>query len=298
MSRNRQCGSLRIGEYQGASIWQSGSGIEERTRYAEGIGIKVDEKWVYLYLRDGEEIVRLSRKTNKTAQVFLDMTLRDAFKERIVNGVENNSSCCWGQFGWERHCGGEDSLDSERTPCTLHTAEWLEREIQAKLDSIIADEDWPSVLAQRKIDAVKATERLAQLEKEREEAREAGYGEWRNSGGTWLVSIDGHSVGDIVAVRRRNGTVSHHELTAQVSPKLFKAGDEIPEAEVEIRGTRKVIAFVPSPMPKNVIQETRKPVEFTPSPMQVPVFAEKRKQPRFIQNRDGSWAVESEVSGQ
>ncbi len=292
MARNRQCKSLKTGEYQGATIWQCGSGIEERTRYAEGIGIKVDEKWVYLYLRDGEEIVRLSRKANTSAQVYLDMTLRDAFKERIVNGVENNSSCCWGQFGWERHCGGEDSLYSERTRCTLHTAEWLESEIQTKLDSIITDEEWLSVLAQRKIDAVKAAERLAEMEKEREEAGEAGFGEWRNSGGTWLVSIDGHSVGDIVAVRRRNGTVSHHELTVQVSPKLFKAGEEIPEAEVELRGTRKVIAFVPSPTPKNVLQETRKPVEFTPSPMAENVFPERRKLPRFVQNRDGSWAVE------
>src|ERR1035437_10789284 len=44
MARNRQCDRLKIGEYQGAAIWQCGSGIEERTRYAEGIGIKVDEK--------------------------------------------------------------------------------------------------------------------------------------------------------------------------------------------------------------------------------------------------------------
>lgn len=234
MARNRQCGRLKIGEYQGSAIWQCGSGIEERTRYAEGIGIKVEEKWVFLYLRDGEEIVRLSKKANMSAQLYVDMTLRDALKERIVNYVESSSSCCWGQFGWERHCGGEDSLYSERTPCTLHTAEWLEEEIQAKLDSIITDVDWPSVLAQRRIDAVKAAELLAEMEKEREAARDAGHGEWRNSGGTWLVSIEGHSAGDIVGVRRRNGTMSHHQLTAQVSPKLFKAGDAIPEAEVEL----------------------------------------------------------------
>jgi hypothetical protein len=297
MARNRQCGNLTIGEYQGAAIWQSGSGIEEQTRHVEGIGIKVAEKWVYLYLRDGDEIVRLSRKTNKSAQIYLSMPLREALKERIVNGVENNSSCCWGQFGWERHCGGEDSLYSERTPCPHHTAEWLEGEIQAKLDSIITDEDWPSVLAQRKIDAVKAEERLAEMEREREASRESGLGEWRNSSGTWLVSIDGHGVGDIVAVRRRNGNVSHHELTVQVSPKLFIAGEDIVGAEVELRGTKKVIAFVSSPMPKNVVQETRKQVEFTPSPTAENVFPEKRKQPHFIQNRDGSWTVEK-ASGQ
>jgi hypothetical protein len=240
MARNRKCGNVKIGEYQGTAIWQSGSGIEERTRYAEGIGIKIAEKWVYLYLRDGEEIVRLSRKSNKSAQIYLDMTLRDALQERIVHSVENSSSCCWGQFGWERHCGGEDSLDSERTPCPRHTTEWLEEEIQGRLDSIITDEDWPSVLALRKIDAVKATERFAEMEKEREAARESGFGEWRNSGGTWLVSIDGHSVGDIVAVRRRNSTVSHHEITVQVSPKLFKVGEAIPEAEVELHKTNDV----------------------------------------------------------
>jgi len=240
MSRNRQCGSLRLGEYQGAGIWQCGSGIEERTRYAEGIGIKVDEKWVYLYVRDGEEVVRLSRKMNTSAQIYLEMTLCDALKERIVNCVENNSSCCWGQFGRERRCGGEDSLYSERTPCPLHTAAWLEEEIQAKLDSIIPDDEWPSVLAQRKIDAVKAAERLAVMVRERDSAREAGFGEWRNSSGTWLVSIDGHSVGDIVAVRRRDGTASHHELTVQVSPKLFKVGEAIPEVEVVLHKTNNV----------------------------------------------------------
>jgi len=240
MARNRQCKYLQIGEYQGAAIWQSGSGIEERTRYVEGIGIKVAEKWVYLFLRDGEEIVRLNRKTNTSAQIYLDMTLRDALRERIFNGVENNSSCCWGQFGWERHCGGEDSLDSERTPCEIHTAEWLEAEIQSKLDAIISDEEWPSVLAQRRIDAVKAAERLAEMVRERDSAREAGFGEWRNSSGTWLVSIDGHSVGDIVAVRRRDGTVSHQQLTVQFSPQLFKVGEAIPEVEVVLHKTNNV----------------------------------------------------------
>jgi hypothetical protein len=283
---------VKIGEHQGAAIWQSGSGIEERNRYAEGIGIKVDAKWVNLYLRDGEEIVRLNRKTNTSAQIYLGMTLRDALRERIVNGVENNSSCCWGKFGWERHCGGEDSLYSERTPCPLHTPEWLESEIQAKLDSIITDEGWPSVLAQRKIDAVKAAERLTEMEWERDAAREAGFGEWRNSGGTWLVSIEGRSVGDIVAVRRRDGTVSHHGLTVQVSPKLFKVGEAIPEAEVEFRRTRKVIAFELSPMPRNFARKTRKRMEIAPSPTAGNVFPERRKQPHFIPNRDGCWTVE------
>lgn len=57
--------------------------------------------------------------------------------------------------------------------------------------------------------------------------------------------------------------------------------------------------FAPSPMP-NPLAETevkRRVVEFTPSPMPENVFPEERKQPRFIQNRDGSWAVEK-ASGQ
>lgn len=60
------------------------------------------------------------------------------------------------------------------------------------------------------------------------------------------------------------------------------------------------VEFTPSPMP-NPLPEAgakRRAVEFTPSPMQMPVFVEKRKQPRLVQNRDGSWTVESEVSGQ
>ncbi len=240
MARNRKCGNLTIGEYQGSAIWQCGSGIEERTRCAEGIGIKVAEKWVYLYLRDGEEVVRFSRKSNKSAQIYLDMTLRDALRERIVHSVENSSSCCWGQFEQERPYTGENSLFAERTQCKIHTTGWLESEIQAKLDLIITDEDWPSVLAQRRIDAVKAAECLVELEKEREAALESGFGEWRNNAGTWLVSIEGHSVGDIVGVRRRDGTVSHHEITVQVSTKLFKVGEAIPETEVELRKTRKV----------------------------------------------------------
>jgi hypothetical protein len=66
----------------------------------------------------------------------------------------------------------------------------------------------------------------------------------------------------------------------------------------KLRRTEKVISSVPSPTPMPVIQETKGPVKFTPSPMQMPVFSEKRKQPRLVKNRDGSCAVESEVSGQ
>lgn len=58
--------------------------------------------------------------------------------------------------------------------------------------------------------------------------------------------------------------------------------------------------FTPSQMP-NPLPETerkRRAVEFNPSPMQMPAVVEKRKQPRLIKDRDGSWTVESEVSGQ
>lgn len=245
MARDRQCSRLPIGEYQGSAFWQSGSGIEGRTRYAEGVGIKIEEKWVYLYLRDGEEVVRLRRQTNKSAQIYLDMTLHDAVKERVVNQVTHGSSCCIGGFGRARPpaslaslYSGEDSGVSEDSPyiepcvpCPIHTAAWLEREIQAKLDAVVTDEDWPSVLAQRKLAAVLEREREEALKKERAAAREAGVGEWRKVSGTWLVTIDGHRVGDIVTVRRQNGTVSRHELIKQVSPTLFECGDAISEAE-------------------------------------------------------------------
>jgi hypothetical protein len=135
------------------------------------------------------------------------------------------------------------------------------------------------------------------MARERDAAREYGFGEWRKSGGTWLVSIDSHSVGDIVAVRRRDGTVSHHELTVQVSPKLFKVGDAIPEAEVELRRAKKLVVFTPSPTPSNVLADRREPVRFTPSSMPEHVFPEKRKQPHFVQNRDGSWTIDK-ASGQ
>lgn len=285
MARNRQCRSLIVGGYQGAAIWQSGSGIEMRTRYADGIGIKVDEKWVYLYLRDGEEIVRLSRKTNKSAQIYPEMTLQEVMRERVINRVENSSSCCWGEFGRERHNG------VERTPCKLHTTEWLEDEIQSELDSIVSDEEWPSVLAERKIDAVKASQRLAELELEREAARDAGYGEWRKSGDTWLVSIEDHCAGDIVAVRRRNGAVSHHELTVQVTPKLFRVGEEIPEADAEARKARQNDAFAPSPKLRNVLQEKPELVEIVSGATPENVRCEMRKSPHSIRSNNEAWSV-------
>lgn len=294
MARKRELNRIQPGEYQATVLWSSGTGIEERPRYAECTGVKIMDKWAYIYLHDGEEIVKLSRTRNHSAQVYVDMSLRDAVRERIVNGVEGGSPCCWGRFGWARNSGGEESLWSgDRTPCPLHTPEWLEERIDERVAEFISDEDWASVLAQRQIDAAKAQEALAQAAKERDEARVSGFAEWRKDGREWLVSVDDRSVGEIIPVRRRNGTVSWHELTVQVSPKLFRVGDEIQEAEVELRRTKKVIPFVPSATPMPVIPETKRPVvKFTPSPMPRNVLPESRKQPRLIQNRDGSWVPE------
>jgi hypothetical protein len=210
MARWRQAKQIEIGEYNGSATWRTGSGIEERERAAEDIGIKVTDKWVYLYLRDGEEIVRLSRTSNQSAQIYPNMSLRDVMRERVTNSVENSSQCCWGKFGWERHCGGEDSLYSERTPCSRHTAEWLEDEITNRLDAIITDEEWPSVLEARKIEAWKAQEYLEQKAYERQLAQECGEGEWRRASGCWKVwTLREPKRGDTVIVRTKYGATTN-----------------------------------------------------------------------------------------
>jgi hypothetical protein len=46
MAKWRQAKRIEVGEYNGSATWRTGSGIEERERAAEDIGIKVTEKWV------------------------------------------------------------------------------------------------------------------------------------------------------------------------------------------------------------------------------------------------------------
>jgi hypothetical protein len=95
---------------------------------------------------------------------------------------------------------------SERTPCKHHTTEWLENEIEEMLASVISDEDWPSILAARKIEALRAQEYMERKAQERQLAQQAGEGEWRRANGTWKVwTLCQPKAGDTVIVRSRYG---------------------------------------------------------------------------------------------
>jgi hypothetical protein len=193
MAKWRQAGHVKEGEYHGSATWRTGHGIEERERAAEGIGIKVSEKWVYLYLRDGEEIVKLMRTTNTLAQIYPGMSLRDVMRERTLNYVINSTTC-------RQISNGE--LDN----CEINTPEWMERAIEKRLSSIISDEDWPSVLAARKVEAQRAQEYLERKAQERQLAQVAGGGEWRQSQGCWKVwTLRQPKAGEAVIVLSRSG---------------------------------------------------------------------------------------------
>ncbi|MGA2852232.1 MAG: hypothetical protein ABSE46_24775 [Terracidiphilus sp.] len=160
MGHSRLPKALEVGTYQGAAIWESGHGIEQRTRHADGIGIKVDAQWVHLYLHDGEEVVSLRRSTNNSAQIYPNMSLRDAMRERITNNLIRNCRVCSGEE--EPPTDATNAADAERsashwnqwherrgetpppefifTPRVhLHTAEWLEAEIDARMKKIAAE---------------------------------------------------------------------------------------------------------------------------------------------------------------
>jgi hypothetical protein len=285
MARQRKLKNIKTGEYQATIFWQTGTGIEERQRFAEHAGVKVDQKWAYIYLRDGEEIVKLSRTRNESAQMYVDMSLRQAIKERVTNGA--------------MHMAGLEHLSTYRCAgintgktfnCPQHTVEWFEGEIEDRISSLIRDEDWPSVLEQRKIDAAKAQQALELARVAREQAKEAGFGEWRKDGGQWLVCVENRRAGDIVPVRRRDGSVSHHELTVQVSDKLYKVGDEIPANEVESRKTKKLVVFKPSEMPRQTFEDRpKREAAVTPSPTVFSVLDSPKRKAVSKQNRDGSW---------
>jgi len=146
MARNRQLGRIDVGEYNATVFWQEGKGVEERPRYAESTGVGVTETWVFIYLRDGAEIVKLSRKRNTSALLYIDMTLRDVMRERVRNHIRNSTSCCYaGERKYEFSAPGKQ--------CTVHTPEWIEQEIDRRIDELISDEAWPAVLERRKIEA-------------------------------------------------------------------------------------------------------------------------------------------------
>jgi hypothetical protein len=221
MAKMRQIKVIPPGEYQATIFWLEGSGLEQRERHAEYAGVKVDEKWVYIHLRDGEEIIRLLRRRNGSAQVYISMGLREAMREKIVNNVENSSRCCWGQFGMSRgNRRGEGTLGASRTPCAYHTAKWLEAEIEDRIGELTSDDDWPAILCARKKNA-------EQQMLPREAARAEGVAEWRKRDGDWVVYAEGRQVGDIVTVRRRSGSLSKHELVRCVADDLYLVGPEI-----------------------------------------------------------------------
>jgi hypothetical protein len=130
MAKDRQLNRIKPGEYQATCFWREGTGIEERMRYAEHAGIKVDEKWGYIYLRDGEETVKLSRTRNQSAQVYVGKSLRDAMRERIANRVTHSLSP-----GYEQYEGESEQKWCCGDGCTIHTPEWLEQEIGIRLSN-------------------------------------------------------------------------------------------------------------------------------------------------------------------
>jgi hypothetical protein len=165
MAKDRQLSRLTPGEYQATCFWESGSGIEQRTRYAENAGIKVEDKWVYIYLRNGEEVVKLSRTRNQSAQVYIDMTLRQAIAEKVSNSA-HSAACCHPAnqeltIAHDVACMNPRSTLYDETgcscpivrvpptPCKTHTPQWFESAIDERIASLIADEQWSSVLAQR-----------------------------------------------------------------------------------------------------------------------------------------------------
>jgi hypothetical protein len=194
MAQYRQASATPVGEYNGSATWRSGSGIEERERAADDIGIKVTDKWLYLYLRDGEEIVKLSRSRNTSAQIYLGKSLREVMQERVRNWIRNSTSCCYS--------GGDGR-------CMVHTLAWVKQEIEERLSAIITDDQWPSVLAARQIAAKEAQEYAEHKAREREIAQLSGDGEWRKSNGDWKVwTLLQPDVGSTVTVRTRFGSAN------------------------------------------------------------------------------------------
>lgn len=234
MARGRELQTLKPGEYQATVFWSCGSGIEQRDRYAEQVRVKVTDKWAYIYPRDGEEIVKLSRTRNHSAQVYVGMTLREAIREKVSNSVMHGPRCSCNRSpyddGDEYRVGENQYVDGsgELRPC-IHTADWYESEIDERISRLPSDEQWPSILAQRRIDAVAAQAKLEAQERERIAARESGYGEWYQRDGQWLVKISGYSVGDAVTVRRRNGSTSRHILTVEIARDRYAVGQALPD---------------------------------------------------------------------
>jgi len=227
MARERQVARLELGEHTGTAFWRTGRGIEERERYAEGIRIAVTEKWVYLHLVSGE-VVRLRRSggaANESAQIYVGMTVEQALREKAAN-------YCGQMLGVWEAIPPEEEVEGgpwRRLATKGPAEEDIEKQMALRRERLIADADWPAVLAQRRIGAVKAQEELERRAREREAAKKTGMAEWRSCDGQWLIRVDGKQEGDVVTVRRKDGTASRHVLGKEQGKGLYLSAGELTE---------------------------------------------------------------------
>lgn len=221
MARKRQLQNIQLGDHIASVLWLEKCGHIYRERAAGSVPVRVEEKWMYIYLRDGEEVVKLSRTRNLSAQVYVCMNLEAVMREKVINGVEGSSQCCWGKFGWVRACNGEDALWEKRNKrCKVHTDKWLKEQIAEKLDAIMSDEEWATSVAVQQKKAAGRVEAIA-----------SGFAEWRRHGKEWCIYAEDYKPGAVVQVRRRSGTVSSHRLGEQVAEDLYMLGEEVPQQE-------------------------------------------------------------------
>jgi hypothetical protein len=206
MARHRQIQHLTPGEYVATVTWVERIGNRDFDRCAEHAGVKVTGTWVAIYpdAGDPEKLVRLARRTNKSAQVYVDMSIEEMVRERTINWCANSTKCCNGRgFG--------------ASGCKVHTKAWLNKEIKTSAANVrahmVPEPD------REKIEAAYAAER-----DKRDDSLMDGRGEWRKYKKTsvWCVYALDRSVGDEVIVVRRDGTRSWVRLEATVGEDLYK----------------------------------------------------------------------------
>jgi hypothetical protein len=89
MAKDRQVGQMQIGTYHGCAVWLST--VDPDTgetvgKWHPGLTVEIEEIWAYVYAAD-ESRQRISRKTNKSAQVYPGMTVHEAMAERRSNHI-------------------------------------------------------------------------------------------------------------------------------------------------------------------------------------------------------------------
>ena len=193
----------------------TGKGLAQHQRLAEGITVEVSEAEVLLHLIDGE-LIHLSRQRDNSAQVFLGMSLRDAVRERTHNRVTYGTRC-----------------DHKSATC-IHTPAWYEEQIDQRLAQFVVDDDeWPTVLEARRVDAAREKAQKADLVSQSRWAQDLGFAQWIKVGDGWFVLAKDHKKGDEVTVRTKAGKISVHILGDPVRPHLtwvvFKDGGLLQE---------------------------------------------------------------------